>query len=69
MSQEGPEGVKWELGLEGFALGKWDSSPWDWDLDTGNEKNVKNQKWEWDLRIAKYPFPFQDPQLSTTLSV
>ena len=23
---EGPEGVKWELGLAGFALGKWGSS-------------------------------------------
>ena len=51
---EGPDGVKWELGLAGFALGKWDSNPWDWDLDNGNEKNVKNQKWEWDLRIAKW---------------
>ena len=34
--QEGPEGVKWELGLPGFALGKWGSSHWDWDLVTGN---------------------------------
>ena len=45
---EGPEGVKWELGLAGFALGKWGSSHWEW------EKIVKNQKWEWNLRMAKW---------------
>ena len=46
-------GVKWELRLAGFALKKWSSSHtgtghWEW------EKNVKNQKWEWDLRIVKW---------------
>ena len=35
---EGPGGVKWELGLAGFALGKWGSSYWDWDLVTENGK-------------------------------
>ena len=37
---EGPEGVKWELGLAGFVLGKWGSSHWDWDLVTGNGKKM-----------------------------
>ena len=55
---EGPEGVKWELRLAGFAL--WENGVQatlglgfsHWEL----EKNVKNQekKWEWDLRIAKW---------------
>ena len=43
---EGTEGVKWELGLAGFALGKWSSSHTGtgiWSLEMG--KNVKNQKW------------------------
>mgnify|MGYP001799652142 CR=1 FL=1 len=35
---ESPEGVKWELGFAGFALGKWGSSHWDWNLVTGNGK-------------------------------
>ena len=40
--------------LAGFALAKWGSSLWDWDLVSGNGKKiVKYQKWEWDLRIAK----------------
>ena len=26
LTNEGPEGVKWELGLAGFFLGKWGSS-------------------------------------------
>ena len=30
-NQEGPEGVKWELGLASFTQGKWD-----WYLVTGN---------------------------------
>ena len=51
---EGPEGVKWELGLVGFTLGKWGSSHWDYDLVMDMGKNVKNQKWAWDLRIAKW---------------
>ena len=51
---EGTERVKWELGLAGFA---WENGVqvtlrlgfghWQWG------KNVKNQKWEWNLRIAK----------------
>ena len=41
---ESPEGVKWGS-----------SRPhWDWDLVTGNWKNVKIQKREWHLRIAKW---------------
>ena len=73
---EGPDGVKWELGLAGLALGKWGSSHTAtriWSLGMG--KNFKNQKWEWNLRIAKWdleknvlgngigtpPPPFQDP--------
>jgi hypothetical protein len=36
--KEGPEGVKWELGLSIFRLGKWDLGCWDWDLATGNGK-------------------------------
>ena len=41
--------------MAGFALVKWGSSHWDWDLVTGNwGKNVKNQEWEWDLRNAKW---------------
>ena len=44
------------MGLAGFVFEKWGSSRphWDWDLVTGNGKNVKIQKWEWDLRIAKW---------------
>ena len=41
--------------MAGFALGKWDSSHTGtgiWSLGMG--KNVKNQKWEWDLRITKW---------------
>ena len=53
---EGPEGVKWELGLAGFApVRKWGSSHTGtgiWSLGMG--KNIKNQKWERDLRIAKW---------------
>ena len=55
MLPEGPEVVKWELGLAGFALGKWGSSHTGtgiWSLGMG--KNVKNQKWEWNLRIAEW---------------
>ena len=40
--------------LAGFALGKWGLSHTGtgiWSL--GMEKKFKNQKWEWDLRIAK----------------
>jgi hypothetical protein len=29
--QEGPEGVKWELGFAHFWVGKWDFMHWDWD--------------------------------------
>jgi hypothetical protein len=28
---EGPEGVKWELGFAYFWVGKWDFMHWDWD--------------------------------------
>ena len=35
----------WEMGFKPLGLG---FSHWEW------EKNVKNQKWEWDLRIAKW---------------
>ena len=42
------------IGIGRFCPGKMGFKPrWDWDLVTGNGKNVKNQKWEWDLRIAK----------------
>ena len=38
-------GLAWENGVQAtLGLG----------LVTGNGKNVKNQKWEWDLRIAKW---------------
>ena len=52
--QEIPGGVKWEFELAGFALGKWGSNHTGtgiWSL--GMEKKIKNQKWEWDLRIAR----------------
>ena len=71
---EGPEGVKWELGLAGFCPRKMGFKP------LGMGKNVENKKWEWDLRIAKWdlgknelgngigtpptttpPHPLQDP--------
>ena len=32
----------------------WLKPRWTGILVTGNEKNVKNKKWEWDLRIAKW---------------
>ena len=62
---EGPEGVKWELGLAGFVLGKWGSGHTGtgiWSLGM-RKKNVKNQKWEvgfgkkmkWDW------YPLQNP--------
>ena len=43
---EGPEGVKWELGLAGFALGKWGSSHLDWDLvaSSGEEESSSLRK-------------------------
>ena len=43
------------IGIGRFCPGKMGFKPhWNWDLVTGNgKKNVKNQKWEWDLRIAK----------------
>ena len=50
---EGPKGVKWELGLAGFSLGKWGSSHWDLDLVTGNGKKmlkIKNWNGIWELR-------------------
>ncbi len=49
MFDEGPEGVKWELGfayfywdLHMFSLGKWDLGHWDWDSppENGNGKHV-----------------------------
>ena len=47
-----------ELGLAGFALGKWGLSHWDWDLVTGNGKKClkikKEKKMEMDLIIAKW---------------
>ena len=52
--QEGPEGVKLELGLADLTWENWVQATlglgfgrWEW------EKTVKNQKWERDLRIAK----------------
>ena len=43
------------IGIDRFCSGKMGFNPlglgfghWEW------EKNVKNQKWEWDLRIAKW---------------
>ena len=53
--KEGPEGVKWELGLAGFALEKWGlnhTGTGIWSLGMG--KNVTNKKWEWNLRIVKW---------------
>ena len=50
---EDPEGVKRELELAGFALGKWGSSHWDWDLVTRNGKKmleIKNGNGIWELR-------------------
>ena len=43
------------IGIGRFCPGKMGFKPhWDWELVTGNgKKNVKNQKWEWDLRTAK----------------
>ena len=42
LTEEGREGVKWELGLAMdwpiSRLGKWDWGYWDWDLATGNGK-------------------------------
>ena len=48
--EEGPEGVKWELGLAGFTLGKWGSS----HTGTGIWSLGMGKKWEWDSRIAKW---------------
>ena len=31
LSDEGPEGVKWQLRFAYFWLGKWDFMHWDWD--------------------------------------
>ena len=56
----GPEGIKWELGLGGFCPGKMGLKPL--VLGFGHcerEKNVKNQKWKWDLSIAKWDFKKQ----------
>ena len=39
--EEGPEGVKWEMGFAYFWVGKWDFMHW--DLSAKN-----NRKWEWD---------------------
>ena len=36
---EGREGVKWELGLALFWIGKMGFTHWDWDLATGNGMN------------------------------
>ena len=43
---EGPEGVKWELGLADFALaGKMGFKlHWGWDLVTGNRKKMLKMK-------------------------
>ena len=52
---EGPEGVKMGIGIGRFYPGKWGLSHTGtgiWSLGMG--KNVKNQKWERDLRIAKW---------------
>ena len=38
-SNEGREGVKWELGLALFWTGKMGFTHWDWDLATGNGMN------------------------------
>ena len=38
-SDEGREGVKWELGLALFWTGKMGFTHWDWDLATGNGMN------------------------------
>ena len=37
--------LPWENGVQATGTGIW---------SLGMEKNVKNQKWEWDLRIAKW---------------
>ena len=42
--EEGPEGVKWELGLAGFTLGKWGSS----HTGTGIWSLGMGKKWEWE---------------------
>ena len=38
------------IGIGRFCPGKWETEIW--SLAMG--KNVLNQKWEWDLRIAKW---------------
>ena len=67
ISTEGPEGVKWELGLASFALGKWGSSHTGtgkkmlkikngngiWELQSGIWKKKWTGKWDW------YPSPFR----------
>ena len=43
---EGPEEVKWELGLAGFALGEWGSSQTGtgiWSLGMGKMLKIKNE--------------------------
>ena len=45
IAKEGPEGVKWELGLADFALGKWGSSHTGtgiWSLIMGKMLKIKN---------------------------
>ena len=53
---EGPKGVKWELGLAGFCPGKMGFKPLGLGFGHWDEKNVKNQKWKWDLSTAKWDF-------------
>ena len=38
--EEGPEGVKWELGFASFWAGKMGFVHWDWDFTTGNGTNT-----------------------------
>ena len=39
-NDEGPEGVKWELGFASFWAGKMGFVHWDWDFTTGNGTNT-----------------------------
>lgn len=74
MSVECSEGVKWKLGLETgiglfLPLGKWDLSPWDWQLVTGDEKNGNEIKISSHHFFVNFEHVYPDPACTELITI
>lgn len=65
---------KWKLGLEtGIGLflppGKWDLSPWDWQLVTGDEKNGNEIKISSHHFFVNFEHVYPDPACTELVTI